>query len=851
MLQRTYCGVPRSQLAPRFARSVTTGRSGQSAGPNYSDIYQRESAEDLEGGQVAHSDGPMGDDLLPKTSSSQQNMWRVFENSKDKRLAFVSNDAKASPYHSGVGNKTKNMTVQKNRKEVYERCKETGDATTAMQTYKMALSKGGTASLRQFDHITMMEMCLKDQNILMFLVFFAQTISVGDSINTAMEQVKNARRLIMQESNQSVATKLSLYTWCVAMQKLLHTCDLTQLTPTATNTVIAEQTLAYCVQNTRGEALGAIIKQSPFKGLAFSLIELFAEKPKIICELNKAIDNASEMSITTFGRVLVALTETGQYDAALKKYNDPTQTTLLCRNEYVDHVAVIYAVLGKWDRFCDILTQKYAQLESNTDSKSLAAVLARVREAGGGSALLDYVDQKAADLLPFQMVMCMAAGDYPNAAEVYNQGYKESLYHSSKYGRKLSSKRNSDSEKPVDPLLTHLLLQVYDHICEPQESIKILQKTPAEDITPLMLSNAIQACVGAYSRTALIRLMKFVKETEGVTQDVSVANAIIRALMRLGGWSEAVTVFNHLGIKVDINSYAALLSGLVYHRKYNEYSYFLTKLQRTRGLHFTTEIYGTIMQSAVAQGQIDKAEQLLLDLEKAVPKVELAHYHYQYLMSHYTNAGEPAKSTALYQRMTDRGIQPSGAITRNMLTNIKLQYDMEVPEQRKTALVVMEAAARDIVVTSDLLNPGVISPFVREAFWYIEESEGAEKGEALEMMASFLAAYTEKHGGSESMRVLIWVLQLESLKSDTDFGVAESCWQRLFDIADMRNARSDHVRGFRPTKTSNKHVMIMGDALEIYAKVLDKSGNSDKLKDIRQAFRSRRWRLPYSMKHLR
>lgn len=797
----------------------------------------------------------MSDELLPKTSGSQLDMWRGFENGKDKRLAFVNSNAKASPYHSekaAVDDKQKSMTVQKNRKEVYERCKETGDVTTAMRAYKKALAKGGTSNLRQFDHNTMMEMCLKDQNMLMFLVFFAQTINIGDDVNTAMEQVKNARRLIVQEGHHNLATKLSLYTWCVAMQKLLHTCDLTQLTPTATNTVIAEQTLAYCVQTTRGEVLASIIRQSPFKGLAFSLIELFAEKPKIICEINKAIDNASEMSITTFGRVLVALTETGQYDTALKLYNDPTQTTLLCRDEYVDHAAVIYAALGKWDRFCDLLTAKYASLERNTDTKSLAAVLSRVREAGGGPALLEHVDQNTADLLPLKMVMCMAAGDYPNAAEVYNQGYEESMEHSSRYGRKLSKKKNDDStEKPVDPLLTHLLLQVYDHTCEPRESIKIIENTPIEDLTPLMLTNAIQACVGAYSRTDLVHLMKFVKETEGVAQDVSVANAIIRALMRLGGWSEAVTVFNHLGVKADINSYAALLTGLVYHRKYNDFSYFLTKLQRTRGLHFTTEIYGSIMQSTVAQGQIDKAEQLLTDLEKASPKVELAHYHYQYLMGHYTNVGEHEKATELYQRMTDRGIPASGAITRNMLTNIKMQYDTKVPEQRKTALVVMEAAARDIVATSDLLGPGVISPFVREGFWYLEAPDSPDKDQALEMMASFLAAYTEKHGGSESMRVLMWVLQLESLKPNMDLGVAESCWQRLFDIADMRNSRNNQVRGFRPTKTSNKHVMIMGDALEIYAKVLQRSGHSDKLKDIRQAFKSRRWRLPYSMKDMR
>lgn len=850
--------MPRPQFASRFAARCVTSSSNPPAVSSYSDRYQLEKAEDLEGGQYAHSEGQMsGDELLPKTPGSQLDMWRGFENGSDKRLAFVnSKGVKASPYHSDPANdKLKSMTVQKNRKEVYERCKETGDFTTATRAYKKALAKGGTSNLRQFDHNTMMELCLKDQNMLMFLIFFAQTINVGDTVNTAMEQVKNARRLIVQEGHQHLATKLSLYTWCVAMQKLLHTCDLTQLTPTASNTVVAEQTLAYCVQTTRGEVLASIVKQSPFKGLAFSLIELFAEKPKVICELNKAIDDASEMSITTFGRVLVALTETGQYDTALKLYNDPTQTTLLCRDEYVDHAAVIYAALGKWDRFCDLLTAKYASLESNTDTKSLAAVLSRVREAGGGPALLDYVDQKTADLLPLKMVMCMAAGDYPNAAEVYTRGYEESLEHSSRYGRKLSKKKHDGDdgsiEKPVDPLLNHLLLQVYDHTCEPRESIKIIESTPVEDLTPLMLINAIQACVGAYSRGHLVRLMQFVKETEGVTQDVGVANAIIRALMRLGGWSEAVTVFNHIGVKVDINSYAALLTGLVYHRKYKEFSYFLTKLQRTRDLYYTTEIYGSIMQSTVAQGQIGKAEQLLLDLEKASPKIELAHYHYQYLMSHYTNAGEPEKSTELYQRMTDRGILASGAITRNMLTNIKMQYDMKNPEQRKTALVVMEAAARDIVATSDLLSPGVISPFVREGFWYIEDADSLDKEQALEMMASFLAAYTEKHGGSESMRVLMWVLELESLKPNVDFAVAESCWQRLFDIADMRNARNHQVRGFRPTKTSSKHVQIMGDALDIYAKVLDKSGHSDRLKDIRHAFKSRRWRLPYSMKDMR
>ncbi|KAG5357265.1 hypothetical protein CJU90_6092 [Yarrowia sp. C11] len=856
MLQRTCRQVGRPHLGPQLVRSVTTGSSGQSSfSKSSSDLYQRETAEDLEGADTLLHGELGSEDQLPKTSNMQQEMWRLFENGRDKRLEFVKlQPSKSSPYRTGsTSQKALNMSIQKNRKDVYQRCRETGDVTTAMQTYKKALSKGGTAGLRQFDHTAMMELCLRENNILMFLVFFAQSIGPGDSVNKVMEHVMNARRMIVETGHPNLATKLSLFAWCVAMQKLVNTCDITQLTPMATNTVIAMRTLSYCVQNTRGEALAEIIETSPFKGLGFSLIELFAERPKVICELNKAIDNASDMSITTFGRVLVALTETGQFEAALKMYNDTTHTTLACRNEYVDHVAVIYAAQGKWQQFCDILSDKYARLDSNTDAKSLAAVLSRVRETGGGPALLHYVDQKAADLLPFQMVMCMAAGDFPQAAEVYNQGYKEGLGHSSRYGRKLSSKKlDLEAEnKPVDPLLTHLLLQVYDHVCEPQESLRLIQSTPVEHLTPLMLSNAIQACVGAYSRPDLIRLMKFVKETEGVTQDITVANSIIRALMRLGGWSEAVTVFNHLGTQADIDSYAALLTGLVYHKKFSEYSYFLTKLQRTRGLHFTKEIYGTIMQAAVAQGEIDKAEQLLLDLEKAAPKVELTHYHYQYLMAHYTNAGDPEKSTELYKRMTDRGIQPSGTVTRIMLSNIKVQYDMEVPAQRKEALVVMEAAARNIVATSDLLAPGIISPFVREAFWYIQESQAAEKEEALEMMASFLAAYTEKHGGAESMRVLIWVLELESLKADTSLEVAEACWNRLFEIADVRNARVGQVRGFRPTKTSNKHVTIMGDALDIYAKVLDKFGKTDELKGIQEAFKSRRWRLPYSMRHIR
>ncbi|KAG5365754.1 hypothetical protein CJU89_0144 [Yarrowia sp. B02] len=836
MLKRTCRSVPRSQLASCLVRFSS---SQHSALHNHSDRYNKEEAEDLEGGQV-HKSEPMGDEQLPQSVSSQLDMWRGFE-SRDKRLSFVKGEAK-SPY----SDKTKNMTVQKNRKAVYEKSKETGDAAAAMRAYKQALAKGGTGSLRQFDHNTMMEMCLRDHNTLMFLVFFAQTVNPGDSVNTGMEQVKNARRLIVQEGHQNLATKLSLYTWCVAMQKLLHTCDLTQLNPTATNTVIAETTLAYCVQTTRGEALAEIIKQAPFKGLAFSLIELFKDKPKIICELTKAIDNAADMSITTFGRVLVALTETGQYDTALKLYNDPSQTTLLCRNEYVDHVAVIYAAQGKWDKFCETLSRKYASLESNTDAKSLAEVLVRVREAGGGPALLDYVDQKVADLLPLKMVMCMAAGDYPSAAEIYKDGYTESLEHSSKYGRKLSSRKSS--EKPVDPLLHHLLLQVYNHMCEPKKSLEIIHSTPVEDITPLMLSNTANACVGAYSRTDLVRLMNFVKETSGLTKDVSVSNAIIRGLMRLGGWSEAITVFNHLGIRADIHSYEALLLGLVYHRKFSEFSYFLTKLQRTRGLHYTPEIYGTIMQNTVARGHIEDAEQLLLDLEKAAPKVELASYHYQYLLAHYANAGDSPKVTELYQRMTDRGIQPSGNMTRTMLTNLKGKYNMADPEERKTALAVMEAAALDIVATSDLLDPGVVSPFVRECFWYIGMEDSLEKDKAMDMLASFLAAYTDKHGGSESMRVLMWVLELESVKPQTNLQVAESCWLRLFEIADMRNERNFQVRGFRPTKTSKKHILIMGDALEIYARILEKEGQADKLEDIRRAFQSRRWRLPYSMR---
>lgn len=802
-----------SHLAPRLSRHVTTSYNGRKP-PNYSDKFL-DSVE-----KPADIGSEMNDLGMPQTNKMQQSMWNLLDSQADERWKFSKTDGKLT--NEG---RESYLEDEATRKERYQQCEKEGNTAMAMQIYREVLAEGGNEALQQFDHDRMMELSLKENNMLMFLVFFAQTVQSGDSMKKAMHQVRNAQRLAQKENeDEARATKLALYAWCVAMQKVQFTDNLSQLLAYIPSTVEAKKALAMCVTDVPTETLVTIVKNSPFfQGLGYSLIEILSDEPKKVCAIYRALQTKTHLPLTTFGRVLVALTETGQYEQAEKLYHHPTYTSAECREEYVDHVAVVYAIQGKWEPFCELLTKKYCQMETNADSKALAAVLSRVRDTGGGPSLIEYVENKGREMLPFKMIMCMAAGDYPSAAELYG---------------------NANVVDP-EPLLMHIILQVHDHTCEPEKALAVLAKSTVENITPLMLINAIQSCVGAYSRQDLVRMMRFVKD-ERVTQDVSVANAIIRALMRLGGWSEAITVFNHLGAKVDVNSYSELLMGLAYYQKYDEYKFYLTKLRNTKKLEINSEIFGTLMQVYVAQGRIKQAKSLLRSLENST-KINLAHYHYQYLMTYYSREGEHEEAQALYQRMITHGVQASGSITRMMLTNIKMGYNMEDATEAKAALVVMEAAALDIVETSDLLSPGVVSPFVREVIWYIERNTGEDKEKAMGMMENFLARYTEKHGGSESMRVLLWVLELESLKDDAPFSVAHACWDRLFGIARLRNERNESQQGFRPTKTSRKHAVIMGDALEIYAKILEAHGHGDKLEQIRLAFKRRRWSIPYAL----
>lgn len=851
MLLHRACQGARPLQAP-LSRTVAT-KARSKVVPNYSDRYLQDSRQKKTNMAKSKEAAKSADGSpLPRDTKEQFALWRPLVRAKDSRLDFVgglTGSQTPSVYTTDLAELARE---EESRKQLYEEHKD--DTKTQMLIYKAALER---ASLAQFDHEAMMEACMKEQN-LMFLVFFAQTVSASDGVERAMEQAKQACQIILAASEvpQLWRSTLLCYVWCVAAQKSLNTDDISELGKSAS---VAANTLLEIVESGNvKEHLETIVAGSPFAGLRASLIEVMPEDPKTVYDIYRAgkttkttgvaietatqLSDATQMSVATFGRVLVALTETGRYDAALDLYS---HATLQCRDEYTDHVAVIYALLGRWNDFSEILTDKYAQLRQNTNTRALAAVLSRVREAGGGPSLLQYVDDNP-ELLPFKMAMSMAAGDYETAAATYNKESQSSTQHSSKYGKKIQK----PTEK-LDPLLCHMLLQVYDHTCDGRKAVKIAQELEEQgDLTPLMVVNASQACVGSYSRSDLALLMnvskKFIasrarrSDEDGdphVSSNVTMENAFIRALMRLGGYTEAVAVFTSIEDRADALTYAYLLNGFVYNERWEEFSFYLTRLQRSQ-IAITPYIYQIIMRYAVARGEIVKAEGLLDELEQS--RVELSHQHFQYLLEHYSQSDKSDKAIELFRRMQRLGIRPDGVIARNMLVNIRNQFDYNIPEQRRAALVLMEAAALDIVATSELLDPGVIAPFMYECFNYLSEEQNLDIDKARDMADAFMAKYTAKHGGGESMRILFWAMRLEVLRPTADFGLIENIWRRLWAVAE---SRMTPAKGYRKTSASDKHAVIMGHALKFYIQGLGRQGRIEEWHDLRRLFKSRGWRV--------